>query len=309
MPQRVDRPVLGIVMMLISVGVWALHDAFSKELAITYPPAQLLFLRSLVAAALVAGFIAVVGGPKEFCSRRPGLNIVRGLLSCGAFSMFVIVLPMQPLVNTFAILASAPLFITIISIPILKEPVGVRRWLAVVGGFMAILFMTQPGGGLLPLAVGLLVASNILYSFSVILSRIAGRQDGAGIITLYTLVTFVVINAFIVPFHWVPPITADWAVFALTGFLAATALYTMTVAFRVASPSLVAPFEYTGVAWAALFGWLFWGEVPTWVVIAGSGALVLCGLYLLHRERIAARRERPVAADVLGREAPVEGDK
>ena len=78
-------------------------------------------------------------------------------------------------------LASAPLFITILSIPILKEPVGVRRWLAVVGGFIAILFMMQPGSGLVPLASGLLVCSNIFYSVSVILSRIVGRHDGAGI--------------------------------------------------------------------------------------------------------------------------------
>jgi drug/metabolite transporter (DMT)-like permease len=271
MPQRADRPMLGIIMMLIAVGVWALHDAFSKELAAIYPPAQILFLRSAAATALVAGFIAVVGGAGEFRSKRPGLNIVRGLLSCGAFSMFVIALPMQPLVSTFAILASAPLFITILSIPILKEPVGVRRWLAVVGGFVAILFMMQPGSGLVPLASGLLIASNILYSVSVILSRLVGRHDGAGIMTLYTLVVFVVINAFIVPFSWQPPTTADWGVFVLTGFLAATALYTMTIAFRVATPSLVAPYEYTGVAWAALFGWIFWCEVPTWIVIWGFG--------------------------------------
>lgn len=127
--------------------------------------------------------------------------------------------------------------------------------------------------------------------------------------TLDTLATFVVINAFIVPFTWTPPTVTDWVVLALTGFLAATALYTMTIAFRVDTPSLVAPFEYTGDAWAALFGWMFWGEVPTWIVIGGSVALVFCGLYLLHRERIAARRERPVAADMLAHEEPVEEGK
>ena len=168
MPQRADRPMLGIVMMLIAVGVWALHDAFSKELAATYPPTQILFLRSAVASALVAGFIAVVGGAGKFRSQLPGLNIVRGLLSCGAFTMFVIALPMQPLVSTFTILASAPLFITVLSIPILKEPVGVRRWPAVVGGFIAILFMMQPGSGLVPLATGMLICSNVLYAVSVV---------------------------------------------------------------------------------------------------------------------------------------------
>ena len=305
--QRPDRPVLGIVMMLISVAVWALHDAFSKELATVYPPAQILFLRSLVAVALVAGFLILVHGADQFRSKRPVLNLVRGLLSCGAFGLFVIALPMQPLVSTFAIMSAAPLFITVLSIPILKEPVGRRRWLAVIAGFIAILFMLQPGGGLAPLPTALLLVSNVIYAFSVILSRIVGRSDGAGTMTFYTLATFVVVNAAIVPFDWVAPAIGDWAIFGLAGFLAATALYTMTVAFRVAAPSLVAPYEYTGVAWAALFGWLFWGELPTWVVIAGSLALVLCGLYLLYRERLAARRTRPVAAGALGHETPVEG--
>lgn len=165
MQKHADHPMLGIVMMLISVGVWALYDNFSKELVAIYPPAQILFLRGLVASALVAGFIAVVGGFGAFRSERPGLNIVRGLLSCGAFTMFIIALPMQPLVSTFATLASASLFITILSIPILKEPVGVRRWLAVVGSFIAILFLMHPGSGLALLASGSPICSNILTRY------------------------------------------------------------------------------------------------------------------------------------------------
>ena len=89
--------------------------------------------------------------------------------------------------------------------------------------------------------------------------------------------------------------------------IAAGALYAMTTAFTVGAPSLVAPFEYTGIAWAALFGWLFWGEVPSGIVTAGASALVLCGIYLLHRERIANRRARPVAADVFSHEGPSDG--
>ena len=122
--------------------------------------------------------------------------------------------------------------------------------------------------------------------------------------TIYTLLTFIVVNGAIAPFHWTMPGGGEWWIFVAIGVIAAAALYAMAMAFTVGAPSLVAPFEYTGIAWAGLFGWLFWGEVPSGIVMIGATALVLCGLYLLHRERIANRRTRPVAADVFSHEGP-----
>jgi drug/metabolite transporter (DMT)-like permease len=108
--------------------------------------------------------------------------------------------------------------------------------------------------------------------------------------TFYTLLTFVAFGAVTAPFDWVTPSVADWWMFIAIGVIAGVALYTMTIAFAVAAPSLVAPYEYSGIAWAALLGWIIWGDVPSLIVIFGSLGLVLCGLYLLHRERLAARR-------------------
>jgi drug/metabolite transporter (DMT)-like permease len=308
-PVAVDRPVFAIAMMLVAVGLWALHDALAKNLAETYGVAQILVLRSIVSVTLVGGVLIATSGTTQFRTGRPGLNLLRGVLSCVAIGLFTAALPRQPLVSTFAIIASGPLFITILSIPLLREPVGLRRWLATLAGFAAVLFMLQPGSDVDPTAGAMLIVCNVFFAFTMILSRIVGRTDSAGTMTLYTLLTFVVVNGAIAPFDWTVPGDGEWWVFVAIGVIAAAALYAMTAAFTVGAPSLVAPFEYTGIAWAALFGWLFWGEVPSTIVTIGAFALVLCGLYLLHRERIANRRSRPIAADVFSHEGPSDDDR
>lgn len=303
-----DRPILGITMILFSGALWALHDALSKLLAEDFGTIEILFLRSAVALVMVAVFMLAMRGIKSFRTGRLRLNLLRGLLGCGSFGLFVMALPLQPLVNTFAVAASAPLIITILSVPLLGEPVGVRRWATVIGGFAVILFMLQPGGGVDPFATMLLIVSNIFFGFSAILSRVVARVDDPAPMTFYTLLVFTLFGALFVPFNWVTPTPVDWGVFMAIGIIAGVAVYTMTVGFSVAAPSLVAPFEYTSIAWAALIGWIIWDHIPTTIVTTGSLGLVVCGLYLLHRERIAARRKHPVAADVFGHDGPA-GDK
>jgi drug/metabolite transporter (DMT)-like permease len=303
-----DRAILGITMILISGALWAMHDALSKLLADDFGTIEILFLRSAFALVMVTVFMLIMRGIKSFRTRRLGLNLVRGLLGCGSFGLFVMALPLQPLINSFAVAASAPLIITIMSVPLLGEPVGVRRWVTVIGGFAVILFMLQPGGGVDPLATVLLITSNIFFGFSAILSRVVARVDDPAPMTFYTLLTFTIFGAVFVPFDWVTPAPADWGTFIAIGIIAGVAVYTMTIGFSVAAPSLVAPFEYTSIAWAALIGWIIWDHIPTAIVTTGSFGLVMCGLYLLHRERIAARRKHPVAADVFGHDGPA-GDK
>ncbi len=301
---RPDRPLLGITMILISIALWTLHDALGKLLSETFGTIEILFLRSAVALVMVTAFLLIMRGIAGFRTRRLGLNLLRGLLGCGSFGLFIMALPLQPLVNTFAVAASAPLIITVLSVPLLHEPVGPRRWVAVIGGFVVILFMLQPGSGVDAMATGLLLASNLFFGLGIILSRVVSRVDDPAAMTFYTLLTFVVFGAVLVPFDWVTPSAADWWSFIAIGVIAGVALYTMTIAFAVAAPALVAPYEYSSIAWAALLGWIIWGDVPTWIVIIGSLGLVLCGLYLLHRERLAARRVHPVAADVFGHDSP-----
>ncbi len=303
-----DRPILGITMILVSGALWALHDALSKLLADDFGTIEILFLRSAFALIMVTVFMLAMRGIKSFRTQRLRLNLLRGLLGCGSFGIFVMALPMQPLVNSFAVAASAPLIITIMSVPLLGEPVGVRRWVTVIGGFAVILFMLQPGGGVDPLATVLLIVSNIFFGLGAILSRVVSRVDDPAPMTFYALLTFTLFGALFAPLDWVTPAPADWGTFIAIGVIAGVAAYTMTIGFSVAAPSLVAPFEYTSIAWAALIGWIIWDHIPTAIVTTGSFGLVMCGLYLLHRERIAARRKHPVAADVFGHDGPA-GDK
>ena len=123
-PVGADRPVFAIAMMLMAVGLWALHDALAKNLAETYGVAQIIVLRSIVAVVLVGGFLIASSGTTQLRTGRLGLNLLRGVLGCVAIGLFTAALPRQPLVSTFPLIPAGPLFTTVPSIPPLPDTVG-----------------------------------------------------------------------------------------------------------------------------------------------------------------------------------------
>ncbi len=274
----------GITCMISGFALLTLNDAILKWLTVDYPTGQIVFMRSVFVMVLVAliawrsnGFVAlrVVNFPEQ---------LARAVLMALATFLFVTALRLMPLADAIAIAFAAPLFVTAFAGPLLRERVGWRRWTAVLVGFCGILVMFRPIGDtvtpiyLFPLAVA--VAS----AFKDILTRrIAATESSVAILFVTTMVLATAGLATVV-FGWSAITPYDFGLFAICGFLLGGAQYLTIEAFRYGEAAVVAPFEYTAVLWAMLYGFIIWGDIPDRWIIAGSVLVVGSGLYILYRE-------------------------
>ena len=286
---RADAPLQAILLMVLAVGMWAVHDAAAKWYAGFYPIFVILFWRSQFGLVPVLLLARRMGGIQPVSPRLRALCVVRGSLGFCAFTCFVFSLPMLPLADAIAVGMSAPIFITAASALVLREHVGIHRWGAVLVGFAAVVFIVRPGGQIPLEAAALLISSNLFYTASMMMTRTLGRSVSTATLSFYTALAFSFLSAVGVLFFWETPTWLDLAVFAGLGFMAGLAQLAMTAAFRIASPAVVAPFEYSGMIWGALLGLLIWNEWPSRDVIIGVAVIVASGLYIVHRERVRSR--------------------
>jgi len=289
---RADAPLQAILLMVVAVGIWALHDAAAKWYAAFYPVFVILFWRSQFGLIPVLLLARRMGGIQRLSPRLRGLCILRGSLGFCAFSCFVFSLPMLPLADAIAVGMSAPIFITAAAALFLREPVGIHRWGAVLVGFAAVLFIVRPGGQIPLEAAALLISSNLFYTASMMMTRTLGRVVSTATLSLYTALAFCFLSGVGVLFFWQTPTWIDLGIFAVLGVMAGIAQLAMTAAFRIASPVVVAPFEYSGMIWGALLGLLIWNEWPSRDVIIGVAVIIAAGLYIVHRERVRSRDGR-----------------
>jgi drug/metabolite transporter (DMT)-like permease len=294
---RTDNSTLGVSLMSFAAFLWVLHDAISKWVMQDYSIYQVLLLRTVFSLLPILIVVRHEGGYNRLRDARVWICLGRGCLAVSCFALFLAALPLMPLADIFAIAMSAPLLISALSALVLKEPVGFRRWMAVLVGFSAVLVMVRPGGDVNSQGALLVVGSVVVYSFLMILTRKLGCTESAGTMTFYSALVFLAVGLIAAPFTWIPPTPTAFLLMAATGLLAGSAQYCLTEAFRIATPSLVAPFEYTSLLWAMLFGFLVWGDVPTALVLMSAAVVIVSGLYVLHDERATQRRNReaPIA--------------
>lgn len=291
LPAEADSVPYAVGCFLGAILLFAAMDTLIKFLTADYPVPQLMFVRSLVAFLLVGGYTLWRGGGiAAMRTKRPWGHVWRafaGLISMGCFFYAFRELP---LADVYVLSFAGPLFITALSAPLLGEPVGWRRWAAVVVGFGGVVVMAQPSAGapLVPVLVGLCAA--LFYALAALAVRGLSRTETSASIVLYLLLTTTVVSGALTVPVWTAPTAFALGLMALVGAIGAGAQVLLTQAFRRAPPAVVAPFEYTGMVWASLFGWLVFGDLPTVPVIAGAMVIIGSGLYILHRETLVARR-------------------
>lgn len=280
------RPAVGC--FLLAILLFAGMDTLIKQLSAGYPVAQLMFVRSATALALVGGVAMARDGWGALRTRRPLGHVWRafaGLLSMGCYFY---AFKHLPLAEVYVLSFAGPLFITALSMPLLGEAVGWRRWTAVLAGFAGVVVMARPDAGVpsLPVLVGL--AAAFFYALAMIAVRGLSRTESNGVIVTYLLLTTTVVSGVAAVPVWLAPGPTDLGLMLAVGVLGAGGQVLITQAFRLGPAVVVAPFEYTGMIWATLFGFLVFGEVPTPAALTGAGIIIASGLYILHRE--AARR-------------------
>jgi drug/metabolite transporter (DMT)-like permease len=274
--------------MVLGVASFAAMDAIGKWAVRDFCVFQVLTVRSAVAAAILLALAPYFGGREVLRTSQPAAHVLRSLSSTAAFLLFFAAVRVMPLADAIAIEFGGPFLVVALSVPLLSERVGRRRWIAVAVGFLGMLLVAQPTGrGFRPEALLVLLAS-VSYSLMMVLTRwMAERSGGKERTFTFLVYTFAVqglVGVLGAPGGWVRmsgfdvALTSAMGVFTLCGHLGVTA------AFQRAPASVVAPFEYTALAWATVFGFLFFGDFPGAMVWIGVAIIVAAGLYNIQKE-------------------------
>lgn len=268
---------------------FAIQDAGIKWLSTEFAVLQILFVRSLFGLALLGASTPLTRERISFSITRPWLLGLRTGLNILSWVLFFSSLKYLPLATAVALFFSFPLFLAILSVPLLGETVGPRRSVAIVVGFIGVLLITNPVGGVSMPALMMLGAA-LGWALVASMTRIIGERENTSTILFYTLLGFALLLA--IPQFWIwqePGIEGYLLMFAVA-FFGVIAQFAVTKAYAIASPSLIAPFEYTALIWAALLGYLLWNDIPDMLAVSGAALIIFSGVYIIHRETLKAGR-------------------
>jgi drug/metabolite transporter (DMT)-like permease len=280
--------------MLAAVATFSVMDVCMKVLAETYPAMQVTFIRALSSLPFIVLATVWFGRWQDLKPNRWGLHLLRGVLQVTTLYFFVYAVSRLSLANAYTIFMSAPLLITALSVPFFGERVGWHRWLAVLVGMIGVLVVVRPGGGSVELGTmailgGLAaIASAIAYALGALLIRVLQPTETSAATMFWALSLTACFAGVVSIAGWVPVLWDHWHWIAIIGLSGALGQHFITAAFRLAAPSVVAPLEYTALAWGMLFDWLLWMTVPSARMLIGAGIIVASGLYVIHRERMQA---------------------
>lgn len=278
--------VRGVISMLAAVAAFAMMDVSIKRLVESYPPIQVTFLRGIASLPLLFAAIGLFAHWRDLLPRRWTLHVVRGLIGVLVLWLFVYAVERLSLSDAYAIFMSAPLLITALSVPMLREQVGWRRWLAVSIGLIGVLIILNPSGSAW-ISIGGLAAlcAAAGYAINAITIRILSHSDTAAATIIWPLMILTAISGALALPVWTPlRVEHGWWI-ALMGVSGALGQHFMTYAFRCSAPATLAPLEYTALAWAMLFDYMLWATSPNLRMLCGATIIVASGLYVFHRER------------------------
>ena len=306
-----DNPHGGISLLVFALFLFSLQDVIIKYFSDQYSVLQIVFIRGAVAVCLMWLLARLVSGVDQLRSQRPLLAFARGFLGFCSYTTYYLAVASLPLAEVVAIVFTAPLFVTAMSALLLREKIGLRRWSAVLAGFVGVLIIVGPSGEFTNLAVILAFVASITYASHTIITRFLGSHDTPLTIAFNALMVFTVASALlsltmmggfisITSTHpslvffardWIVPETVDLCLMIFLGFNGAVAFFCMSKAYCVAPASTVAPFEFTYVVWAVVFGYLFWSEIPPTTTLIGLLILIGSSIFIWDRERKLQRRE------------------
>jgi drug/metabolite transporter (DMT)-like permease len=282
----------GIAFMCAAALAFTMVDALVKWLSVRYPTTELVFFRGLFAFIPILALVARGGGVSAIYTRRPLAHMLRSTFALVAMLASFFAFSHMPLADVIAIGFSAPLFVTGLSVLLLGEKVGIRRWSAVLIGFVGVLIMVRPGSAIgWPAWAALLAA--LCIAGSAIVIRTMSDTERSVTIVFYNTLTVMAVGAVTLPFAWATPALADWPALVALGICGGVGQLCLTESYRSAPVSVVVPFNYSAILWATLFGFAIWGDVPDLPLIVGAALVIGSVLYLLHRESIVKRNPRP----------------
>lgn len=291
--------------LLFGIGCGLCLDLSAKQLLLDYPLEQFVFLRSAIGLTLFLVILRWQGGLAALKTRRYGLHLMRAGLSCIAMFGFFFGLGRMPLVNALTLAFTAPLIVTALAGPLLGDEVGWRRWAAVLAGFAGVLIVLRPGTGLFSYASLAVLAAAAAYAGLALTARMLDDTESTYAMAIYAIAGPMAVSTFTLPAELPSPTAAAWLLFATAGLCSVGAWVGIVGGYRRASPVKLAPFEYLALIGGAVFGYLFWDEVPDRYVVIGSAIIIASGIYIAFRESGASLSARTLRAFTLGSAAVV----
>ncbi len=273
--------------MMMSILLFSLMDASVKWLGAFYPTAQIMFFRCAVALIPVAVIIVMRGGPGILRTSHKGLHLLRSVMGIGAMAFAFYAFSLMPLAEAVSILHTAPLFMTALSVILLREKVGLRRWTAIIIGFVGMLIVVRPGADMLASGSLYMLTAAFLIGCTTIIIRHLGKIDDPVCITFYFTVTGVLVSSVgILIQGWQQPPLNDLLLLLLVGLFGGMAQYLMTLSYQHLAVGILAPLKYLTIVFSGGIAYLVWAEVPDLKSVFGISIIVASGLYTLHRELI-----------------------
>lgn len=291
-PLRIDNIRLGILYMVASVFLFSIQNAIGKWLAQSYPIPMLVFFRSFV--ALLPSFVLVyrAGGLSVMRTNRMAGQFGRAVIWGGSNVASFIGYHLLPLADAIALTFAAPLFLTALSYPIIRERVSRERWIAVSVGFLGVLVMARPSGAENALGVAGAVGCAVCNAIGTLTVRDLCRTEHSASIVTWTAIFMTLMALPPLPFFWKTPTLPDLALFCSIGLIGGVSQYWTTLALSYAPAAAVSPFNYTALIWGSIIGLVVWGDWPTPPIIIGAAIVTLTGIYLLRAEN--RQRRHPV---------------
>jgi drug/metabolite transporter (DMT)-like permease len=272
--------------MIAAVATFSVMDMTMKRLVETYPAMQVTFLRGAASLPFLLLGSALFGRFRDLVPKRFALHVVRGLLGVMTLWFFVYAVRLLSLADTYAIFMSAPLLITALSVPMLGEHVGWRRWVAVIVGMIGVLIVLKPSGtGLITLGGLAALTSAVGYALSALTIRVLSRTDSSAATIFWSLLLVTVISGVLASFQWVNLQWHHWPWVIAVGLSGAIGQHFITHAFRLAAPATLAPIEYTALIWGMIFDYALWLTIPSARMLLGATIIVASGIYVLSRSR------------------------
>lgn len=298
------QPARGILYLCVGVLIFSLQDAIIKQVSGAYPLTEVVGIRSMVGVPILLWLVHYQVGLRALVSSELAPLVLRAGIMLGAYTAYYLAFPALPLADAVALYFTVPLFMTALAVPFLGEKVDWRVWAAVLLGFAGVLVMLQPGSGLFEPAALLSLLSAALYGTAMLMARKLGGSQVASVMAFHQNALFLLgalagaalfsgldlhhlqhpsLKFLVRP--WVAPSLLDATLIGSCGVIAAIGTLFLTNAYRIAKTSTVTPFEYTGILWAPLWGFLFFGEVPRLTTVAGAVVIGAAGLMAMRLAR------------------------
>lgn len=274
----------GLGFAFLGFAVFASHDALIKVLGGTYSVMQIIFFATLFSFVPMAVTILTDRTTGNFLPHHPWLVLFRSALMVTSMVCAFYAFSVLPLAEVYSLLFAFPLFVTVLSIPILGEVVRVQRWAAVGVGLIGVLIVLRPGATDITLGHMAALTAAFCSALGSVLVRKIGNEERSAVLILYPLLLAILVMSLMQPAVYQPPSLLHLAVMALVGVFSVIAQHLIILAYRAAPAGVVAPSQYSQIIWATLFGMIFFGERPDGWVAVGASVIIASGIFVVWRE-------------------------